>query len=152
MAHDIVDGALDEGVLLGSEAELLTRYGVSRAIFREALRLLEYHSMVIGRRGPGGGIYVGSPNPFAVTSATALYLESARVEHTDVHTMRIVLESYAVRQATSTLDDSAIERLRESVESELRTTAPRKYVLDNDFHQIICDLAGNQALALFVDV
>src|SRR5262249_23294436 len=39
MAHDIVDGALDEGVLLGSEAELLTRYGVSRAIFREALRL-----------------------------------------------------------------------------------------------------------------
>ena len=42
--------------MLGAEAELRERYGVSRAVLREAVRILEYHGAVTTKRGPGGGV------------------------------------------------------------------------------------------------
>jgi hypothetical protein len=51
IARDVIGANLAEGSLLGSERDLLERYAVSRAIFREAVRLLEYHSLVKTRAG-----------------------------------------------------------------------------------------------------
>lgn len=44
------------GQSLGPEAELLDRYQVSRAVFREAVRILEHQQIARTRRGPGGGL------------------------------------------------------------------------------------------------
>ena len=43
------------GEVLGSEVELLERYGLSRAVFREAVRIVEHLQVARMRRGPGGG-------------------------------------------------------------------------------------------------
>ena len=43
------------GEVLGSEAELLERFGVSRAVLREAVRIVEHTGAARMRRGPGGG-------------------------------------------------------------------------------------------------
>ena len=57
--RDIVARNLPEpGTLLGSEAELTAKYEVSRAVFREAVRILEHHQIATMRRGPGGGLFV----------------------------------------------------------------------------------------------
>src|SRR6266487_6363834 len=45
IAQTIVGQRWEPGELFGSEVELIARYGVSRAVFREAVRLLEHHGL-----------------------------------------------------------------------------------------------------------
>ena len=54
----IVSKNMESGDLVGTEAELIEQEGVSRALFREAVRLLEHHQIARMRRGPGGGLFV----------------------------------------------------------------------------------------------
>ena len=54
--QDVVLNDWQVGAELGSEADLLRHYDVSRAVFREAVRLLEYFDAAKARRGPGGGL------------------------------------------------------------------------------------------------
>src|SRR4051794_1059847 len=56
LRDDIATTGWPVGAVVGSETELLARYGVSRAVLREAVRLLEYHSVARMWRGPGGGL------------------------------------------------------------------------------------------------
>lgn len=53
---------LGNGDFLGTESELIARFGVGRRTWRQALSLLEEHPAVESRRGTGGGIYVTDPN------------------------------------------------------------------------------------------
>src|SRR5262244_355406 len=59
------------GKVIGSEADLLAEYDVSRAALREAIRLLEHHNVAYMRRGPGGGLVVAEPDPDAMAHAAA---------------------------------------------------------------------------------
>src|SRR3546814_20446629 len=52
----------------------MERYGVSRAVLREAVRVLEHHQVAKMRRGPGGGLFVSEPGVAATTEAVALHL------------------------------------------------------------------------------
>src|SRR5271154_7418735 len=65
------------GEVLGSETDLLERYQVSRAVFREAVRLVEHQQVARTRRGPGGGLVVTEPTVDAVIDAVVLYLYRA---------------------------------------------------------------------------
>src|SRR5690606_28787121 len=46
LAQDIETAGVTPGMCLGNESELQQRYGVSRAVLREALRPLELHEIV----------------------------------------------------------------------------------------------------------
>jgi DNA-binding FadR family transcriptional regulator len=50
------------GEVIGSEADLMARYEVSRAVLREAVRLVEHHGAARMRRGPSGGLVVQAPS------------------------------------------------------------------------------------------
>ncbi|MEE3755193.1 FadR/GntR family transcriptional regulator [Mycobacterium intracellulare] len=54
----IITGGLDEGDLLGTEADLLERFDVSRPSLREALRILEAEGLISVVRGALGGVVV----------------------------------------------------------------------------------------------
>src|ERR1700726_1350908 len=62
----IVGQRWEPGELFGSEVELIARYGVSRAVFREAVRLLEHHGLAEMRRGLHGGLFIRQPDPAPV--------------------------------------------------------------------------------------
>src|SRR5436190_21321141 len=62
------------GSVIGSESDLLAEYGVSRAVLREAVRLLEHDNVARMRRGPGGGLVVTVPDTQAVTRAADRFL------------------------------------------------------------------------------
>ena len=81
------------GGVLGSEADLLARYGVSRAVFREAVRLVENQRVARTRRGPGGGLVITEPTVAAVTSAVVLYLYRVGASRDELSGARIVLEA-----------------------------------------------------------
>ena len=63
IAQTIVGQRWEPGELFGSEVELIARYGVSRAVFREAVRLLEHHGLAEMRRGLHGGLFIVQPDP-----------------------------------------------------------------------------------------
>ena len=66
IVQTIVSQRWEPGELFGSEVELIARYGVSRAVFREAVRLLEHHGLVEMRRGLHGGLFIRQPDPTPV--------------------------------------------------------------------------------------
>ena len=68
--NDIAGSGWRAGERLANESELPDRYGVSQWTMRQAIRVLELHGIVEARRGQGGGLFIGLPNPsFALDSA-----------------------------------------------------------------------------------
>lgn len=80
---DIVAEGRSVGEVVGTEADFVARYGVSRSTFREAVRILEHYSVARMRRGPGGGLVVLEPDPTSSMRMVVLYLgyRGVTVEH-----------------------------------------------------------------------
>jgi DNA-binding FadR family transcriptional regulator len=140
------------GTILGSEPELIERFGVSRAVFREAVRIVEHHGAARMRRGPNGGLVVTAPDFRAVQRPTTLYLDYAQVSTADLFTVRTTLEATCVELLAADPSESSSDRLRAALHREatvgedgMRLGAPY------DLHVLIAELTGNAALLLFVE-
>ena len=72
---DVLRAGWPVGLVLGSEEQLAARYGVGRAVIREAIRLAEHRQVARMRRGRGGGLVVVEPDASAVTDSLAIYLD-----------------------------------------------------------------------------
>lgn len=134
------------GRVLGSEADLIARYGVSRAVLREAVRLLEHRQVAGMRRGPGGGLIVRTPAVSAAVEVMATYLDFVGVSAEELHQARTILEVLAARLAATRIDEAGAERLRAHVEAE----AARSTQVAAGFHLVVAECSDNAALALFV--
>jgi DNA-binding FadR family transcriptional regulator len=145
---EIIVEDLPPGELLGSETELIEQYGVSRAVFREAVRLLEHHHIAAMRRGPGGGMFVTPPSADAVTEVVAVYLVRRGMKVTDLAELRIALELVLVELASQRIDAEGAGRLRDALEREKESTDAEFADAGHDLHGVIASLAGNRALEL----
>jgi DNA-binding FadR family transcriptional regulator len=139
------------GSVIGSEAELLAEYGVSRAVLREAVRLLEHDHVAHMRRGPGGGLVVAEPDAGAVISAATLYLGYREVRPGQLFAARAAIELAAVRSAAESLDEQGIDVLRHILAGEV-SSDQRIDVDAHDFHLGIARLSGNPAVELLTNV
>jgi len=151
---DIAARGWQIGSVLGSEADLLARYEISRAVLREAVRLLEYHSVARMRRGPGGGLIVAEPEPQASIDTMALFLEYQGVTADDLRIVRDAIELGTVARVTTRHaegNDEVAERLAAAVRwaTEGPADEPRKADL---FHSELAQLAGNPVLSLFLRI
>jgi DNA-binding FadR family transcriptional regulator len=144
---DIVARGWPVGSVLGSEAELVERYGVSRAVLREAVRIVEHHFVATMRRGPGGGLVVTAPNLDAIVRAVTLQLEYERIDPLQVHEARTVLEITSLRLAAERLTTDDVNKLKQELVFD--RSAPAR---PQNFHVWIAQFSGNPALALFVSV
>jgi DNA-binding FadR family transcriptional regulator len=134
------------GQILGSEADLLDHYQVSRAVFREAVRLVEHQQVARTRRGPGGGLVITEPTADPVIDAVVLYLYRVGARLDELLDARIVLEEIATELAAARLDEHDIVSLRtcaDSAQSHLRAD-PRA------LHGVIAAISRNPAIELFV--
>src|SRR5580693_7226521 len=99
------------GEVLGSETDLLERYHVSRAVFREAVRLVEHQQVARTRRGPGGGLVVTEPTIGAVKDAVVLYLHRVGATLDEIFETRIILEEIACELAAERTDEADLPAL-----------------------------------------
>jgi len=138
------------GEVLGSEAELLEHFGVSRAVFREAVRLVEHQQVVRTRRGPGGGLIVIEPTMGAVTDAVVLYLHRVDARLDEIFEARIILEEIACLKACEVAepDENDVAELRLFVTGEHAAG----YADPRDFHALVASMSRNAGLELFVNV
>jgi DNA-binding FadR family transcriptional regulator len=151
--NEIIARGWPVGEVLGSEAELLDRFGVSRAVLREAIRLLEHHQVATMRRGPGGGLIVRRPHVGAVTRSVALYLDYEHVTSTQLFEARVTVELVAAQLASERITEEGVEELRRIMQTEqeqLEAGAGGAYMI-RDLHTVIAGLTGNPAIRLFVE-
>ena len=149
--EDIVRRGWAVGESLGSEAALQQRYGVSRSVLREAVRLVEHHQVARMRRGPNGGLLICEPDAGPATRAVVIYLEYLGTTLGDLLNARLVLEPLAASLAAEHIDEAGIGRLRSvlSAEEQWRPGLPAP---PDEFHIALAEQSKNPVLQLFIDV
>jgi DNA-binding FadR family transcriptional regulator len=147
--RQVVSDGWPVGTFLGSEPELMERYGVSRAVLREAVRLLEHHDIAAMRRGPGGGLFVSEPGLDTVSDTVALYLDRRGMDVSSLAELRTGVEMAAVDRVMDKVDDDVRSRLREALEAE-RADPELDFVpvVGHDLHAVIAHLTRNPVLEL----
>lgn len=154
IGDDIAASGWQVGSVFGTETALLERYQVSRAVLREAVRLLEYHAIAHMRRGPGGGLVVTTPQPQASIDTIALYLQYRKPSREDLRCVRDAIEIDNVAkvvkrrsepEVASFLDTLGRPRL-DNPTDDVRAAAVEEF----RFHVGLARAAGNTMLDLFL--
>jgi len=143
------------GESLGSEIELCQHYGVGRGVLREAIRLLEHHSVARMKAGRAGGLVVTEPDIGSVARVAALLLRRMKVRSVHLIEARRTIEMTCVRVAAEQIDEAGVQRLRECLDREVgadgRDVRASRHEAGR-FHVLLAELTGNPALRLFSDV
>ncbi|WP_181782407.1 FadR/GntR family transcriptional regulator, partial [Pseudonocardia pini] len=130
------------GVVLGSENELMERFAVGRAVLRAAIRLLELHSVVRTRRGPGGGLVVAQPDQRAGIDISSVYLAYRGAAVEDLEIVREAIVLGAAAEVADRLPGDETRRTLTAAEAEGTAALDRALV----------HLTDNPVLLLFVGV
>jgi DNA-binding FadR family transcriptional regulator len=159
---DVLRAGWPVGLVIGSEEQLAARYGVGRAVIREAIRLAEHRQVARMRRGRGGGLVVVEPDASAVTESLAIYLEYAQADVGDLLEARSVLEAFAAAAAAGSPDEARRLALRDAARAEDSPAAGQRTpgaagpggaggaVESPRTHELIAQVTGNAALSLFI--
>lgn len=138
------------GKRIGSEPELTERYGVSRSILREAVRMLEQHGVAEMRRGVGGGLFVAEPDPAAVVLSASVYVAHLDLDSESLQEARDALDPLAASLAAERASDDELRELGRALGRALATEDRRSFVAaSRALHEQIVDLMGNRVLSLF---
>ncbi len=143
---------LHPGDKLPAERELAAMMQVSRPVLREALRALAIMKVVEIRQG--AGTYITSLEPRHMVSHLDFVFSKDPVALAQVIETRRVVEVGNARLAGERIDDTGLERL-DSLLIQLRGAigdADRFSTLDIEFHDAVCDAAGNFLLAQFMRI
>ncbi len=155
IGDDIAAGGWRVGAVLGSEAELLERYRVSRSVLREAVRLLEHHAVARMRRGPGGGLIVAKPEAQASIDTIALYLQYRQPSREDLRCVREAIEIASVTKVVGRSGQPEVVAFLNSRGAALAETpvdVRTAAVEESRFHIGLAQLAGNALLDLFLRI
>ncbi|MFF0818206.1 FadR/GntR family transcriptional regulator [Rhodococcus sp. NPDC003318] len=141
---DIFREGRSVGEVLGSESYFVSRYGVSRSVFRESVRILEHYSVARMRPGPGGGLVVLEPDPTSSIRTAALCLDFRGVTLEHLRSVRDEIELSCLTAAMrfGALDEAELrtDRHREESESSRYSTHLRDRV---------ATLSGDPVLTMF---
>ncbi len=157
IGDEIAASGWQVGSVFGTETALLERYGVSRAALREAVRLLEYHSIAQMRRGPGGGLVVTKPQAQASIDTIALCLQYRKPSREDLRCVRDAIEIDNVAKVVKRRTEAGVAAFLavhssgldgNSREVDVHAAAVEEF----RFHVGLAQLAGNALLELFLRI
>jgi len=149
IAHEIDLRGMAPGDRLGSEPDLLVKYGVSRAVFREAIRILEVHGFVRTRRGHLGGLMVTEPNPSYTIDCAIEFLRASRMNRKHFQEVRNVTAVSSAQLAAERINKPRRAALAAALSAHQASNAGGVTVTARALHALIGDLSGNRALAIF---
>jgi DNA-binding FadR family transcriptional regulator len=144
----IITGGFRPGDLVGTEPELIERAGVSRALLREAVRLLEHHQIARMRRGPGGGLFVAAPSAHAVTEVAAIYLARRGMKLAELAELRMGVELATTELAAARVDREGVAALLDALAREETASDGERAEAMHDVHAAVAQAARNRALHL----
>jgi GntR family transcriptional repressor for pyruvate dehydrogenase complex len=149
----IVENGREEGARLPSERDLASRFGVSRTVIREAVRVLTAKGLL--KVQAGSGTLITRPSSQSVSQTLALYLRTRDValDYAQVHEARRLLEVEIAGRAAErrTAEDlSGMEAILRETAGEIRD-AGHFARLDVAFHNALADAARNPLFRILLD-
>lgn len=150
--NSILNGEYAPGDALPIEKEMVSQFGVSRVVIREALKELKSKGLIEIRRGPKGGPYV---THFDNISFGERFIDMVRLRRMTVqqlHDARLLIEPEVVRIVLKNITHEQIAILRGQVLQEKAETDPvRRKDLFRRFHRKLGEFSGNPFYALMMD-
>jgi DNA-binding FadR family transcriptional regulator len=150
LGGEILRGTLKPGDRLPSEHQLESRFGVSRAVVREAITSLKAEGLVATRQGAGAFVLQPRPAPtFRVAQADLATLE----ELIQMMELRATVEAEAAALAAERRSRSQLAGLRTALDRMQRDIGQGEDAIDPDFqfHLRIARATGNRHFAGFID-
>ena len=153
LEQSIASGDFAAGDRLPPERELATRFNVSRASVREALRVLEALGLVRVRRGADNGVVLleQPENALEPLFRFHLTLEHATVE--DLIEFRTVIETWTVQAAAELQQEEPLAEAEDLLERmDEGAPDPRSFLpLDLEFHLALARAASNPFAPLVLE-
>lgn len=143
---------LEPGNSIGTEAELLEQYNVSRPTLRESLRILESQGVLSLRPGPKGGIIVKKPSINVLARSLSVYLRLNHVPLIEILRARIAIEPALVAGAAvhGTEDDfEAMDRSNDRLENGIDGSDEELRAENREFHNLIARASCNPVLETY---
>ena len=152
----IIRGELAPGDRLQPEAELIERFGTSRATIREAMLMLQAEQFLSVQRGSRRGARVCRPSPAESATHAGRVLQAQGGGVSDAYHVRAAVEPYAVWLLAKRRSPEVVATLRAELqraadlqasgsEAEWRLALAR-------FHRTLVALTGSPALQLAIAV
>ena len=150
IARDIIRGAVQPGALLPREESASETFGVSRSVYREALRTLAAKGMVSSQPKVGTKVAPRANWHFLDPSLLEWRFETAPTEGfiRDLFELRKIVEPSAAALTARRRGDQDISRLADGL-SRMARTNPRTGAWLNAivaFHHELMSASGNEAL------
>ncbi|MEK1929567.1 MAG: FCD domain-containing protein [Pararhizobium sp.] len=146
----IVTGNLTPGSSLGTEAELLQQYDVSRPTLRESLRVLEAQGVLELRPGPKGGIIVSMPGTDILAHGLSVYLRMHDVPFVAVLRAREVIEPALAAEAAENGTEEDFASMQASIERMIEVDHQDDFLEENrTFHSLVAHASRNHVMTIF---
>jgi GntR family transcriptional repressor for pyruvate dehydrogenase complex len=146
------EGLFEDGQdKLPSEQALARKFGVSRTVVREGLKLVKERGLVELRTGEGS--YITKPRPEAISKVISRMILMESVSDDEIYALRAILEVGACRLAAvnaSPEDRAQLASLLSAMGESLDNTE-RLVHLDAEFHTVIARASGNKLLRILVE-
>ena len=151
LLEKIIQDNIKPGNSLGTEADLLTTFNVSRPTLRESLRILESQGVIEMRPGPGGGILVHQPSVDILAHGLSVFLRLHGVPFISVLQAREVIEPALAREAAINGTEEDFTELAASIERMRIIRDDQVAFIEENriFHSIIARASGNKVLETF---
>jgi len=138
----VIDGKIQPGEKFPSESELIKQLNVSRAVLREAFRILEAKGLVYSIQGRGR--YLRPVEESSSKNSEYLALELEKTSIIEIYEVRLGLEPMAAKLAAQRCKKEDIKNM-EKILSELETECQHNQH-DYPFHIAIAKAGGNYVL------
>lgn len=157
----IISGEFAPGTLIPSERELQAEYQVSRAVVREAIKLLASRKLISTNRGQGAVVASSVTEPVMDALLLAFYQSQIRTE--DIYGVRALLEPQGAALAARRATLPQIRRLGELAkqfesvtmlgdEAAIAEDLQVWGKIDREFHQLIAEASQNAVFSILITV
>lgn len=144
-----------DGELLGSEDELLTRYGVSRPTLRQSASVLVQERLLIVKRGVSGGYFTRRPDTTGVAHAAAVYLLSYATSMQEIIQAVIPVKMEIAVLACRNTDLGLRQQLQQLLDHGIPQNEDLYRLFlksERTFGHLLGALSQNKVLTLFLNV
>ena len=136
---------------LPSEQALAVKFGVSRTVIREALKLVKERGLIEQRTGEGS--YLTKPRPDAISSVVGRMILMDNISDDEIFSVRGILEIAACRLAAEYADEADMERMQSILDAMKVNLQDDDAIIrmDTDFHIAMAKASKNKLLGMLVE-
>jgi GntR family transcriptional repressor for pyruvate dehydrogenase complex len=146
----VLAGELPIGTRLPPERELIEQFGYSRAVVREALRLLEAEGLVKLQSGRNGGAVIHQPSTDRFVESVSTLLRMQHATWDEVHEVLRHLEPLVAELAAERATPADIEAMQRTIDA-MRDHADDPQISraeGNKFHILMAEATHNRMLSM----